>query len=378
MKTIKKLISVILVISLVLTIPLSVRGYSPKAPGKAPAVSSSAVYNIMEFFRPLGKTYELLFSRKIPPIEFKESAATELCQYILDNASLDIISIIQNVPVKASLLETGYKLTNADTTAIRESVYALRDEAYAEGDSTKGFILYLLGAYISVIEEVEVFTVPYGEEGGTRVALTATFMDGTTETVYTEIFFTADGYVYGPGETGMQKLGYECSVYDLMIYATVDSWMRDFGFCFFYDFICYTTPFFNYTTRRYKFEYDGKEWMIQAWKGNYLIANGAEVGIYCRDSKRIGTYYDCYDGVMPMTLKLRCGDTVIYDIEKEHWWINAFKLGDGLYSPKKMTVEFSIEMPDEEMAKAFFDSVMNNYRKDSACTLDGTKVNVIW
>ena len=33
--------------------------------------------------------------------------------------------------------------------------------------------------------------------------------------------------------------------------------------------------------------------MIQIWKGNYLISNGGEVGLYNRKPGSIGSYYNC-------------------------------------------------------------------------------------
>lgn len=338
-------------------------------------VSASKIINFLE---PALKIYEIVFGNKFIDIDINDTRTLELCGYISENSDLDIVNVLQKIPVKASGLEAFYKLTNTDTTEIRNSIYDLRDKAYAEKNDALGLALFIFGAYISVIESAEVYTVPFENDGSTRVVLKAYFMDGTSEVVYTDIYFSKDGYVYGPNGSGLQLLGFECSVYDLMIYASVNCWMRDFGFCFLYDLFCYTTPFFNYETRRFKFDYADKEWMIQVWKGNYIITNGAEVGIYNREPGSIGTFYNCYDDEMNMTLKLSCDDDVIYDIKKEHWWINGFKLTEGLYDPEKMIVEFSIEFPEEAMAQAFADSVENHYKKDASCVLNQNIVAVIW
>ncbi len=337
-----------------------------------------ATANFLNFFKPLAKAYEIIFGSRFVDMNFEESAATELCGYILDNSGLDIIGLIEKIPLKAAGAEFLFDITDTDTTAMRESLYEIRDKLYAEGNSAGGIILHFLAAYISVVESAEIYTVPVEGSEDVRVAVDAVFMDGNKETVVTDIYFTPDGYAYGPNGAGIQLLGFECSVYDLMIYATVNCWMRNFGFCFFYDFFCYTTPFFNYETRRFKFDYDGKEWMVQAWKGNYLISNGAEVGIYNRDEECFGTFYNCYDSTLPMTLKLSCGDEVIYDIEKEHWWINGFKLGKELYAPDEMKLEFSVSMPNAEMAQAFAEAVNNHYKHDAECTLNENTVSVIW
>lgn len=381
MNSFKKIISILLISILLFsasgmqTLAVENRQSSVSFLTEKNIVSASKMIN---FLQPALKVYELIFGRSFIKVNIKESFASELCTYISENSELDINDILQKIPVKASGLEFCYKLTNADTTAIRNSLYELRDNATAENNQPLSLALFILGAYLSVIESAEVYSIPYGDDGTERVVIKVFFMDGNSDTIETDIYFTADGYAYGPDGTGVQLLGFECSVYDLMIYASVNCWMRDFGFCFLYDLFCYTTPFYNYVTRRYKFDYDGKEWMVQAWKGNYLFTNGAEVGIYNRESGSIGTYYNCYDSEMNMSLKLSYGDKVIYDIQKPHWWINGFKLSEDLYSPNNLIIEFSIEFPDSDMAEAFAKSVENQYRNDSEYAIDGNTVTVVW
>lgn len=311
-------------------------------------------------------------------VEFREGIALDLCNYITENSALDIPELCRNFPLDTSALEFFYKLTDTDTTALRESIREKRRECDRNGETTKSTILYFFENYLSVIKNIEVYTEPYGEDGTERVALNLTRLDGSQDKILADIFFSPDGIVHGETSKGLLGIGYECSVYDLLIYATVDCWMRDFGFCYFYDFFCYTTPFFTYNTRRFKFDYAGKEWMVQVWKGNYVVTNGAEVGIYNREKGSIGSYYNCYDGLMDMSLRLTHGDEVIYDISGAHWWLNGFKLGKTLYKPSTLTMEFSIEVLDEEMANALADAINNHYMHDTSCVVEGKTVKAIW
>lgn len=375
-------LSILILLSSVAVFPSANRGSDITATD----FGGRRIIRTVQFFKAAGKVLKLLNAGSTPEFEFHEGAAIELCNYIAQNSAVDVVNIVSNVPAKAALLEKYYTLTDTDTTALRDEIYKLRDEAYQNDNEPLALFFYFLGAYMSVIEKVDIFTVD-GDDGITRVGITATFMDGSDETIITDIYFSPDGLVYGPNEAGLQFLGFECSVYDLMIYATVNCWMKDFGFCLFYDFFCYITPFFNYNTRRYKFEYGDREWMVQAWKGNYLVSNGAEVGIYSRDKDGFGSYYDCYDGVMPMGLRLSHGDgtvlspgdgTVIFEIEQEHWWINGFKLSNDLFAPNELTAEYYIEMPDEDMALAFAEAVNSHIMEDATATVDGARVTVIW
>lgn len=381
MKKIKQIISILLISALIISC-FGIQSSASDNSGTTFSILSEknivSASKMINFLQPALRIYELIFGKSFIEIDFNDSYALELCNYISENSELDIVDLLNKIPIKANALELYYKITDADTTAIRNSIYALRDDADKQNNKNLSLALFIFGAYISVIETAEVYTIPYGDDGSQRVVLKVYYLDGNSDSIETDIYFTSDGYAYGPDGAGIQLLGFECSVYDLMIYASVNCWMRDFGFCFIYDLFSYITPFYNYITRRYKFEYDGKEWMIQAWKGNYLFTNGAEVGIYNRNKGSIGTFYNCYDSEMNMALKLSCGDEIIYNIQKEHWWINGFKLSEDLYSPEDMTIEFSIEFPSAEMAEAFAESVNNQYRNDSSCIINHCRATVVW
>ncbi len=385
MKISKKIIAVILVLVTVFSISApATTAMSPVystilAPAEKSVLTTA---RFLQLLKPITTVLRMLSGKGLSEsnveINFCEGVAADLCAYILENSGFDIPTLCKQIPLDTSTLEMFYSVTGTDTAKVREEIHKLRKQADAEGDTTKSYVLYFLENYLSVIKKVDIYTVPFGEDGVTRAMLDITRMDGTVETVYTDIFFSPEGLVYGRYNKGLLGLGFECSVYDLLIYATTDCWMKDFGFCFFYDFFCYTTPFFNYLTRRFKFDYDGKEWMIQIWKGNYVIANGCEVGIYNREPGSFGTYYDCYDGTMKMSAKLSYCDNTIYEIEQEHWWLNGFKLGDTLYKPSLLKMEFSVELIDEEMANAFANAINNHYMHDVSCTVDGNRVSAIW
>lgn len=244
--------------------------------------------------------------------------------------------------------------------------------------------MYFLGLYFSVIEECEAFCIPLEEmgEGYYEIALRITVRDGMQEVVTTGVVIdTVNNLVKGKDSSGMLGIGFEFSYTELLLYSQVNVWMRDFGFTFLYDLFSYTTPFFFYNTRRIKFDYDGLEWMIQVWKGNYLVSNGAEVGIYTREPGSFGTYYDCANDeqMMNMSMELYHGDDLLMSRPKQlHWWLTGFKITDTLYPAKSQTLKFSIEMKDEEMLNAFCNAVENHYRGDMEYTVDGLTVNVVW
>lgn len=388
MKLFRKSVAFILAVVSVFTFCVNVSALSSKdimKKGTALAFNALAerktgLFTVMKSVFSLA---ELIGNNKLLPdntleVNFRESVADELCTYIKDNSDLDIECILNNLPIGTDGLQLYYKLSGTDTTAIRNSICDLSDRCHRENVHVLGDLLYFFGAYLSGIENVEIYTEPVGNDGTSQVKLLVHYADKSSQVFPVDVYFSPDGVAYGNDNRGILGTGYECSVYDLLIYTTVNCWMRDFGFDLLYDIFCYATPFFNYITRRYKFEYDGREWMIQAWKGNYVITNGAEVGVYSREKGGIGTYYSCYDGVMDMSLRLSCGDKVFFDRSEQQWWISGFKISRKLYSPTLMTAEYSLELPNVEMAEKFRDAVNSDPVGDAKCTLSGRTAYVVW
>lgn len=309
---------------------------------------------------------------------------TEACDYVYGNCGLDIVAILKNLPVDTSFAEITTKVFEIDTVEFREQLFDKRDEYWEQGDSVMSSVCYFLGVYMSVMEKLEVFSEPTEENPAVyEVMLRVTFKDGGTEVLKPGIFInTETGECSNKDGSGLVGTGFNFNLGEMMVYATINGWMRDFGFCIFYDLAANSMPLlWHYNTRRFKFDYNGLEWMIQIWKGNYLITNGGEVGVYNRTPDKFGTYYDCAtdDQLMEMTLQIYHGDELLVNQEPQlHWWINGFNMGDRMYLPESLTMKFSIVMPDEEMLNAFCESIDNHYLGDVTYTVDGLKVNVVW
>ncbi len=309
---------------------------------------------------------------------------TEICNYMAEETGLDLLMMLSQMPESNQYAEFVTETFQIDTTLLRDKFYEKRFEFDDQGQTIPAMIMYFLGLYFSVIEECEAFCIPLEEmgEGYYEIALRITVRDGMQEVVTTGVVIdTVNNLVKGKDSSGMLGIGFEFSYTELLLYSQVNVWMRDFGFTFLYDLFSYTTPFFFYNTRRIKFDYDGLEWMIQVWKGNYLVSNGAEVGIYTREPGSFGTYYNCANNeqMMNMSMELYHGDDLLMSRPKQlHWWLTGFKITDTLYPAKSQTLKFSIEMKDEEMLNAFCNAVENHYRGDMEYTVDGLTVNVVW
>lgn len=350
--------------------------------GGYPAISSK---QFIDAIHAIKKVFCLLTLRKYEDEHFNfvmDEMLAEICGGVAEKSGFDVALVGSNLPGINGLAEFTKATFNIDTAALREKIYELRFEQDAQGNTLVASLYYFLGMYFSVIEECKAYCVPVEEENCYEIHLQITLGDGGIEDFGTGMMInTETSTLYGKDGNGFLGLGFNFDYEELLVYTMVNVWMRDFGFMLFYDIFSYTTPLFFYNTRRIKFDYDGLEWMIQIWKGNYVVSNGAEVGIYTREPGSFGSYYNCANDeqMMNMSMKLYHGEELILErSEQLHWWLTGFKVTDILYPARSQTLDFTIEMKDEAMLEAFCNAIDNHYRHDMKYTVDGLKVNVIW
>lgn len=128
------------------------------------------------------------------------------------------------------------------------------------------------------------------------------------------------------------------------------------------------------------FEYGGKEYMIETWKGDYWGAAGCEVGIYSRkpgENKRDPYFYNCAtDEQLPisMTLKKAGTDEVLFTRSETHWWLTGFKPCE-YYKPEELEMEMSITFDNKDMSGAFNDALSHC---DTATSVKRVGNTVYW
>jgi UDP-2,3-diacylglucosamine pyrophosphatase LpxH len=160
-----------------------------------------------------------------------------------------------------------------------------------------------------------------------------------------------------------------------IIYSKMYPLQRDFGYAYGYDAaalgmnaIIDCEPIF--------FDYAGKTWMIELWKGQYGLETGCEIGVYNRTigstsfvysildatvGKRPNDpnpshnlFFDCASDsellLMSSTLYHK-GHKVFSRGPERHWWLTGFKWG-LLSEPEDLTMDVSIECLDAVMTSA--------------------------
>jgi hypothetical protein len=125
------------------------------------------------------------------------------------------------------------------------------------------------------------------------------------------------------------------------------------------------------------FEYQGKLWMIELWKGQYGLETGSEIGVYRRSLKDSPFYYALLDAtvgrrpgdpdkspskffdcagdneLLEMSFTLhRSGQKLFSRGPEKHWWLTGFKWGE-LSRPEDLSMEVAITFLDVGMCHAF-------------------------
>lgn len=180
--------------------------------------------------------------------------------------------------------------------------------------------------------------------------------------------------------------GYKYSANGNYYYTNSDPWQRALGYTEAYDIAAGLVSIYI-DTMRCKFEYAGKDWLIQFWKGQYgLVFVGHEIGIYTKPKDRVAEFYDAAtennENALYMEMTgYRKGEEIYHRDYARYWWCTGFVPGtlDNFMDRSELSLKCRITMKDYDMLLAFCDSLKGNgmvLGQDYAT--DGLDVLVTW
>lgn len=159
--------------------------------------------------------------------------------------------------------------------------------------------------------------------------------------------------------------GYD-SRQDLFI-ARKDAPQKIFGYNTLFDL---SAPYFNmiFDYETIYFDYNGRTWLIEMWKGQYGINTGCELGIYYAD-KPVSpqnyktTHFESVSGKDMLDISLELNRIPVYKSpyhtigreQNHHWWLTMFKMG-RFTKPDDLLVNTSIRFKDRYMMYSFLQS----------------------
>lgn len=111
------------------------------------------------------------------------------------------------------------------------------------------------------------------------------------------------------------------------------------------------------------FDYQGRTWLIELWKGQYGINTGAEIGIYHADRILSRNEFDTvrFQAVadadrLPVSFTLLYENQPLATVSDTAWWLTAFLVGT-YSSPGQLSMDCVLHFPDFEMLCRFTDSL---------------------
>ena len=152
-------------------------------------------------------------------------------------------------------------------------------------------------------------------------------------------------------------------IYDQDIFTThIDAWQRDFGYSALYDKLSVHLNMVFDCLPVY-FDYHGRTWLMEFWKGQYGINTGCEMGLYYTDhilspDQRNSTLFQSVEDsdMVKMSFTLYKENETLARLNRVHWWLSAFHVG-CFSRPKELSMHITVTFPNPEMAKLFADGL---------------------
>jgi len=169
----------------------------------------------------------------------------------------------------------------------------------------------------------------------------------------------------------IDKAGYSYDPEQDIFYSKMNAWQRKFGYCRLYDEAAAPSGMIL-DCEPITFEYDGKRWLIQLWKGQYYMNTGCEIGVYIARQPDMmipgvfdGTFYKAVSGKDRLFLfySLMKNGKELFRRGEKHWWLTGFKLGE-FSEPDELSMNIRIVFKDGQMCDAFVKALQDvGYRK---------------
>ena len=167
-------------------------------------------------------------------------------------------------------------------------------------------------------------------------------------------------------------------------YTNDDPWQRALGYNELYDASAQFVAIYI-DTMRCKFEYAGKDWMIQFWKGQYgYVFVGHEIGIYNKPKNRGTEHYDCATDEESIYMSMtgyRNGVELYTRDYGKYWWCTGFVPGklEKFSDRSELSLTARMTMKDSAMLLAFTNSLKDNGMVlGQDFTVKGLDVYVSW
>ena len=140
--------------------------------------------------------------------------------------------------------------------------------------------------------------------------------------------------------------------------SRLDAWQRKMGYCKLFDDTAYHLHMIFDSLPVY-FNYRGRTWLLEFWKGQYGINTGAEIGLYyanrvLEDHELERTVFEAAEDkdLVKMSFSLFKNDEKISYLTGRHWWLTVFHVG-CFSRPRDLSMRASVTFSDGQMTESF-------------------------
>lgn len=181
----------------------------------------------------------------------------------------------------------------------------------------------------------------------------------------------------------LKPFGFAYEPYQDIFYSVMNPWQRELGYCRLYDEASAALSMII-DCEPITFEYDGRKWLIEFWKGQYGMNTGGEVGIYYTTGPSLnipglfnGTFYRCPkdEDCINMSFSFRKKGNLLFTRSGYHWWLTGFKLGE-FSKPSDLTMDITLELYNRRMAYTFVNALIKTGYKETEYSVSGSRVMV--
>lgn len=165
-----------------------------------------------------------------------------------------------------------------------------------------------------------------------------------------------------------------------MFYSVMNCWQRECGYCRLYDEGCAALSMIIDCEPIY-FDYGGKKWLLEFWKGQYGMTTGCEIGLYNTTTSYLdipslfyGTFYEAItdEERIPMAFTLMKKGKLLFSRKDTHWWLTGFRLGE-FSDPEDLVMYPQVTLKDTAMRDAFIGGLVDaGYKRSDIAYRDNT------
>ena len=179
----------------------------------------------------------------------------------------------------------------------------------------------------------------------------------------------------------LRPFGFSYEPYQDIFFSLMNPWQRELGYCRLYDEASAAMSMII-DCEPICFDYNGRRWLIEFWKGQYGMTTGGEVGIYSTTGPDLnipgifnGTFYFCVkdEDCINMSFVFKKKGNILFTRSGYHWWLTGFKLGE-FSKPSELSMDITLELFDKKMAAAFVNSLKKAGYKEEEYIHNGRKV----